>query len=87
MNSACSFLISAFAAHTTGPQQSDTVRVEDIRVDTTRDRRGDPTHRVELRNVGSSTLRRYVVYVWARASVARHSRAKSLRVTKGSPRI
>ncbi len=60
------FLISAFALHTTGPQQSDTVRVEDIRVETTRDRKGDPTHRLhfQVRNVGSSTIRRYVVNVW-----------------------
>ena len=47
-------------------RQSDIVRVEDIRVKTTRDRRSDPTHRLhfQVRKDGSSTNRRYVVDVW-----------------------
>jgi hypothetical protein len=60
------WLISAFADRIPGPAQSDTLRVEDVRSETTRDEEGDPTHKLhfQVRNVGPSTINRYVVNVW-----------------------
>jgi len=40
--------------------------IEDVRIQTGRDEEGDPAHKLhfKVRNVGPSTVERYVVNVW-----------------------
>ncbi|SRR6266542_4241155 len=60
------WVVSAFAASRPGPQQSDVLTIEDVRIQTGRDEEGDPAHKLhfKVRNVGPSTVERYVVNVW-----------------------
>lgn len=60
------WLISAFPKNIFGGGQSDTLQIEDVRSETTRDEFEDPTHKLHfrVRNVGATTINEYFVNVW-----------------------